>query len=553
MDQLKTQLAAVAKHGFWIGSVLILIGSLIVWYLSTASLAEETESESSRLSGKVRQITTVSGGMATVPNDLSHEVMREMVKERQAEVLQSWQELFDRQKPYLTWPVEDLGPELVEKYEGKIPIEQYITFPPQPNQRLSRQYLQRYRDHIQDQPKELAKIAGAEWTEEKGSRRSGGGLSGLGPGTAGGTDAIKELPVVAWNASSQKDLYNDLFRWRSDIPSTLEIYYSQESQWIFKQLMTIIKEVNGDATQPYQAKIREIETIKIGRSVDFNVGEVTSVAGGASLGGMGGMGGGSSLAPISQGQSSGGGLSSLGGGISGGTSEATVDPAEGRYVDKNLNHITASALRSALTSNKPSDASLAVAKRVPVMMGLKMDQRAVHDLLAACGSADLMVEVTHVRVLNGSGSASSSSKPRSSGGGGLSALGGGSSTKSTAKSEVEEFPFDVNVEIYGMIYVYNPPDPNKLPVEQITKETVDEALGETPAAEEPAAPLEQSNEELQPPAAAPVEGTETPPAGTPENPAGPAASPPADAEAGVAGDATVTGGAATAEPPSNQP
>lgn len=81
MDQLKTQLAAVAKHGFWIGSVLILIGSLIVWYLSTASLAEETESESSRLSGKVRQITTVSGGMATVPNDLSHEVMREMVKE----------------------------------------------------------------------------------------------------------------------------------------------------------------------------------------------------------------------------------------------------------------------------------------------------------------------------------------------------------------------------------------------------------------------------------------------------------------------------------------
>lgn len=549
MDQLKTYFAVLAKHGFWIGSVLILIGSLAIWYQSTSSLAEETKSESSKLSGKVRQITTVSGGMATVPNELSHEVMRKMIDDRQAEVLESWQTLFDRQKPYFTWPVDDLGEDLVAKYQGKIPIEQYITFPPKPDQELSRQYLQRYKDHIQDEPKRLAKIAGAEWTEGQDGRSSGGGRSGFG-GRDDETEEIEEVPVVAWSDSSQKQLLNDLFRWRNEIPSTLEIYYSQESQWVLKQLMTIIKEVNGDATQPYQAKIREIESINIGRSVDFNVGNVTSIAGGSSFGGMGG----SSLSPGSSGSSGGGSSgmgSAFGGGGSGGTSETTVDPADGRYVDKNLEHITASALRSALESNKPSDASLAVAKRVPIMMGLKMDQRAVHELLAACGSADLMVEVTHVRVLDESGRSSSSSGSSStrSGGGGLSGFGGGSSSSSAAKSEVEEYPFDVSVELYGMIYVYNPPDLNKLPVEQVTKETVDEALGETPSAEEPpaeasapaAAPLEQTNEELQPPAA----GSESPPAGAASVPAADGAAPAPDAgrpaDEGVPSDAAPLG------------
>jgi hypothetical protein len=520
MDQLKTHLAALAKHGFWIGTTLILIGSLAIWYLSTSSLAEETESESSKLSGKVGQISRVSSSMATVPNELSHEVMRKMVKDRQDEVLESWQTLFDRQKPYLTWPVEDLGEDFVEKFRGKIPIEQYISFPPEPSENLSRQYLQRYKDHIQDQPKLLAKIANAEWTEEQKGRSSGGGLSGLSQGNDD-AEAIEEIPVVAWSDSSQKDLLNDLFPWGNGIPSTLQIYYSQESQWILKQLMTIIKEVNGDATQPYQAKIREIETINIGRSVNFNVGDITSITGGSSLGGMGGGG----LSPISQGASGAGSSLSaaFGGGGSGGTSAATVDPADGRYVDKNLNQITASDLRSALTSNKPADASLAVAKRVPIMMGLKMDQRAVQELLAACGSADLMVEVTHVRVLDESSASSSGSRssgPSSGGGGGLSALGGSSSSsRSATKSEVDEYPFDVSVELYGMIYVYNPPDPNKLPVEQVTKETVDEALGETPVAEEPRAeaaaegPLEQTNEELQPPAAVPADESETPAAG----------------------------------------
>jgi hypothetical protein len=507
MDQIKAQLAVALRFGFWIGSALILISSLVAWYMSTSTLAQETESESSRLEGVIRKISTVRGAMSELPNEKSHEVMNEMIKKRQDEVLQSWQTLFDRQEPYLTWPKDELGDDFVALFEGKIPIEQYIDFPN--TKELTPYYLNRYRDHITKEPAKLAKIAGAIWTASDDNKSSG--LSTLG---GGNSDEIEETPVVAWSTASQKSLENELFRWHGDTPTTLECYYSQESQWILKQLMMIIKEVNGDATQPYQAKIREIEEIHIGPSVNFSVGEFTGIQGSGSMTSLGDSG---STSQLGGGRGGGGGLSGMssGGGIGGASAGPTTDPAERRYVDTNLKHIAASALRTALKSNKPSDASLAVAKRVPIMMGLKMDQRTVHELLAACGSADLMVEVTHVRILEKSGKSSAS---RSGGGaGGLGALGGGGSSRtssSSGSSDADEFPFDVNVKLYGMIYIYNTPDPNKLPVEQITKETVDEALGETPVTETPETEtpaavdesLPQDNEVLQPP----VDGAEPP-------------------------------------------
>ena len=504
MDKLKEQLAPIIKYGFWIGTVLIMIASAVVWYMSTSTLAEETDSEVSRLNGKISQISRVQGGLAEVPNDKSHEVMEQMIASRQEEVYKSWQTLFERQKPYLTWPREVLEEDFVKKIEGWMPIEQYVDFP-DPNNELSSFYRERYRDHILNEPEKLAKLAGAIWTATDKKRATG--LESLEEDDP--EDVRQEEPVVAWSTSSQDDLKREIFEWLGGTPTTLQIYYSQESQWILKQLMMIIKEVNGDATQPYQAKIREINEIHFGKHVDFSAGEYTGIQG--SAGGSGGM---SSMATSSfnSGASGGGGLSAIGS-SSGGSSGPTVDPAEGRYVDKDMKHISASALRAALKSNKPSDASLAIAKRIPIMMNLKMDQRAIHELLAACGSADLMVEVTQVRILGSSRSSGATMTSTSStvgGGGGLGALGGSGTSptrsSSRSKSDAGDFPFDVNVELYGMVYLYNTPDPNKLPVEQVTKETQEEDLGQSPASEPAApgpaasdAPLPQDNGELQPP------------------------------------------------------
>ena len=47
-----------------------------------------------------------------------------------------------------------------------------------------------------------------------------------------------------------------------------------------------------------------------------------------------------------------------------------------------------------------------------------------------------------------------------------------------------EFPLDMSVEIYGIIYIYNPPDAGKLGDEQVTEDTVidvvDGTMGDQP-------------------------------------------------------------------------
>ena len=193
------------------------------------------------------------------------------------------------------------------------------------------------------------------------------------------------------------------------------------------------------------------------------------------------------------------------GGLGFGTGSSS-DPGDNRYFNASFEPITGAALRTALTSNSPSDASLAVAKRIPVMMSFNMDQRAVHELLAACGSADLMVEVNQVRVLPKS--ASSAGGMMMGGmdemegedmmGGGMGGgmgmgmgmgMGGGGMP---GMDQVDEFPLDMSVEIYGIIYIYNQPDPAKFGVEQVTEDTVidgaTETIGGTPVA--PTAPIE---------------------------------------------------------------
>ncbi len=234
-------------------------------------------------------------------------------------------------------------------------------------------------------------------------------------------------------------------------------------------------------------------------------------------------------------------MDDMGGGSGGSTTEK--DPADNRYLNVSNEPIEGATLRSALESNSPNDASLAVAKRVPVMMKLNMNQTAVHELVAICGSADLMVEVHQVRVLP-QGSAGGGMGGMEGGmdggegdmdmgmgmggdmggGGGMDAGGGGGFAGGGA--DESEFPLDMSVEIYGIIYIYNPPDPGKLGVEQVNEDTVidvvDGTMGNQP--NENAAPgvTPTPEENTTPPAAGTTRlaGGTTPPAGGTTPPAG---------------------------------
>ena len=565
MDQLKTQLAVVGKHGFWISSALVLLASLGIWYMSTSTLQNENASQTSKIEGKIKSVSTVQGELSSIPNDFSHAEMDKMIIKRQDEVLKSWGKLYDRQKDILVWPENTFNDrflnEFIDKESGtvKLPFEHFVKFPTEEKDELATTLRRQYANYISNTLPKLAAVAGTEWTadfEKKGGLGMGMEMGGAeGPAGSGPnlgvdvdvTGATTE-PLVKWSSTSQSAVLGDLFPWRGTLPETLEIYYSQENLWILRQLLEIVSDVNAGAEQPYQAKVHEIVQIAIGKSVSTTPGNISKP--GESAGADGGMGMGMEGMPDMDMGMDMGGMEDMGGGMGGST--VASDPADNRYLNVSNEPIAGATLRSALESNSPNDASLAVAKRVPVMMKLNMNQTAVHELVALCGSADLMVEVKQVRVL-----------PKGTGGGGMGGMeggmdggeggmdmdmgmgmggdmgggpggmggmgSGGGAGFPGGGADDSEFPLDMSVEIFGIIYIYNPPDPGKLGVEQVTEDTVIDVVDGTMG--------NQPNENAAPAATPTASGNTTPPAGGTTPPAG-GITPPADTTTPPAGDTT---------------
>ncbi len=568
MDQIKTQLAVVLKYGFWIGCVLVLFGSLAVWWMTTSELAKQNQSQTGLIKGAISSVSTVKGELDTLPNELSHIEMQKLIDARQEKVLQSWELLYNRQRDILTWPVNELTPDFIDEFKDLIPMETHVNFPTPEEEEKETTLLVQYERYIKNVLPDIGKIAKTDWTAEF-ERSAGmmgmgmememdmgmGGYSGMGGmrGAVVDITGAKEGPLVKWSTGSQSQVLSDLFPWRGKRPTTLEVYYSQENIWILKQLLQIVADVNGDVTQPYQAKIHEIRKIGIGKSVKFGAGNVSKP--GARMGGMG-MGMGMDMDMMEMDMDMDMEMEMEMGGMDMGMGVAAFDPGDNRYVNASLEKITGAQLRTALTSNSPTDASLAVAKRVPVMMSVSVDQRAVHELLAACGSAQLMVQIKQVRVLPntptagggdmmGMGGDMDMEMDMGMGGmsGGMGGMGMGGMGGGAGMKQDVEFPLDVTCEIYGIIKIYNPPDPAKFGVEAVTEDTVIDGekvtIGGQAGIKPPtAAPAAQVDGELPTPQAEPAPATvapaeDAPAAPTPAAPAPDATTPAAPPVAGV--------------------
>ena len=158
MDQVKAQLAVVMKYGFWISSVIVLIGSVVIWYLTTSKLSEEYTDQSGKIKSAVQQVKSVE--LATHPNDHSHVIMEEMIDARRDEVLESWQTLFERQQEILKWPTDVFTADLIDEYKDNIPIETFVAHPTLEADELETSLRGQYATYIQEVLPDLAAIAG---------------------------------------------------------------------------------------------------------------------------------------------------------------------------------------------------------------------------------------------------------------------------------------------------------------------------------------------------------------------------------------------------------
>ena len=104
-------------------------------------------------------------------------------------------------------------------------------------------------------------MAGMGGGEMGGMGMGGMGMGGMGAGP--GMQPSKDL--VIWRKSSQDELINSIRLWRGSSPTIYEILYTQENMWILEGVMRIIAKTNEGAKANFQAPIKEIEFIRIGK------------------------------------------------------------------------------------------------------------------------------------------------------------------------------------------------------------------------------------------------------------------------------------------------
>ena len=153
--------------------------------------------------------------------------------------------------------------------------------------------------------------------------------------------------------------------------------------------------------------------------------------------------------------------------MGGGAAPSDAQLTAFRYVDDNLTPLSADA---------PSP--YAEFKMMPIRMQLVVDQRKIPELLVQCANSTMPVEVKKLAVRSTESSSGGMGGNRSMMGGGMAGgMGGGMG----AVADDEENPHEVTLEVHGLIYIYNPPNLQKLGTGTVAEQTVEDAAApETP-------------------------------------------------------------------------
>jgi hypothetical protein len=400
MDKLRPILEKLRKHHFWLLALTALLTGLVGWYMASGSLSAAYDANKAKIVGK---FTNLDGILKTEdhPNAKWKEEIDKITLKEKDYVRTAWETVYNEQKQHLTWPPE-LGKAFVDFAEKSKPDEEFEL-----------DFRTRYQDLIlkTEFPRLLA-IVGAKDEEAGKSTTAQPGAPAPPPRAAGA--ALPPTPETGtdfvWEGSSQSEVKRSLFF--PTTPTSAQLRQTQEDIWVYRSLLQIVQAMND---KQYVPVVKRLSVMEIGKKA----GEAYQK----------GMGPGHIVVMQPAGATP---TPELPAPPPAEAAEgAEPAPDEGRYVDATGKPLAA------------GEGAKQQYKRLPVFLKLNMDQRQLTKLLAECANSPLPLEVRQLRF---------GAKESSSGGANKSAA----ATPSAADSH------EVAVELNGIIYLYNPPDPEKL-------------------------------------------------------------------------------------------
>jgi hypothetical protein len=489
VDKVKSALAWAKKHRFWLSSGFLAIAMVGCWLWATMAIDKDSERYTSEVKTKITQVESIlkvsaEEGVQAHPNSVTEEGMQALLNQSADEIVKAWKLRYDAQSKILQWPKEIQADEkFIAHFDHHNPPETY----PGESEKGIEGFSLFYLNQIPRQMERICKdILRAKWNYDPAYKDSQ-----LTP-----EEELSRFAVV-WDDTNQELWNQKLTRFQGyddhansmKGPTGLQIYMLQQDLWLLEAMFEVIRQINGDVHANDLAKIKKIDHVVFGREANSRLGKLSEVHAGQIAATSNTMG---QLTESPTGDTA---------------TPSTFDPFaskkpfHGRYVDASFNPISADDVLKVLQAVKRGETlpdsrlELVVAKRVPVRIALKMDEREIPNFMTACANSPFAFEIHQVRknrhvpgegiVLNGTtgtsiamaggprGSgrigASDVSGARSGGGGrsgrpggaGGSAAQGSGNTEPTKGVETRT-SYDVDVEFFGVVKIYNPVSENYL-------------------------------------------------------------------------------------------
>lgn len=508
MDQLKP----ILKYHFWILCGVVILATIGAGFWAMSGQASEISGQVSAINAAQNDAKSVMSVSADVgeensvsvhPNENTKEGMESEISEGKTEVLAAWQKLYDEQKDLLDWPLNALPKGVADAFASFQPERMKFELD---NEQVEAP-LNRRKQVAQILPNvlpRLAEVIRAEWQ-----------VAEIDGATNREPEKVEEqspMETMMFNQPITEWSYNDQMQWalqltkfkerngNNDItgtPTTMQVLYVKENLVLLNSVLEIIKSVNADAMTPGQATVKTIQSIMIGKEAHEAQPMDLGTLGGE--GGGGGPGGAMDdrMKMMQDYAQNRGKKKSEKKSTKVSTSELeAMDPANLRYVNEKFEPIPSSEYRNAANASQLSDKSwMAVVKRVPVRLRLMIDERQIDDLMEACANAKIPLEVRQVTIKGGdlpgadkpavendknmnvdrggpsaagAGGAGGASMTLDEGDSGKGGAGGrlGDSGLDSENYKTAEFNanFEVPVEIYGFMKIYNKPTPEAIGV-----------------------------------------------------------------------------------------
>ncbi len=415
MDKIKVYFAAIMKHHFWVLLGLLVIVSLVTWSMGTRAVQARFEENQRRIKGVYTTLLGFQHGK--VPNDKYINALKTEEQKIKRQVVKATDVAFKSQQKVLPWP------EAVKAIESLHPTDEISPM---------------LRDNYQN----LVARPDLERIFEKIHLRK----EKVNPNPMGGGRDVKEFTgIVDWKFEDRDRLMKRYTM--NSRPSTIHVRVVQEDFWAFESLVDIVLTLNRDATDNGNAVIKRIDMLDLAQWATRHAQE----APGAELQGVelekrdpSGFG-----APMSGAEKA---LVPLPDRASVAGDKTNQDPdlvlLDGRYLDADNKPVGAEAALGYFRREgggagpAPGTPPFAEFKQMAVLVKILMDQRKLPELMAACANSPLPIEVRQVLM---------------------------TFTDSDGKQQLQEpgvksdrNPFDAEIEIRGIVYIYNEPDEKRL-------------------------------------------------------------------------------------------